>query len=178
MDSLYFLKISECPLDAWEDKFKNGYKSIRRPGINIKELERLASENRRGMPTEDAIAELDYDAWDLLYIDWEENVKQDAGFVEYKGMIKRLNDLYLKFINSKREREGVTVRDRSIMNEIRRVEAFISNYEKKLGAGQTINQTLIILSKNQGYHLKKKDLTVQEYFDLIEMNTQKPSKNG
>jgi len=167
--SKYFLKISECPLTAWEKRFKHGYKSIRRP--EFKEDAKLNEET-------------DYEAWDLLFIDWQENVKQDQGFEEYMANIRTLNDYYDQYLRSKKtikskdgEKEYET-RNRNLINMIRRLESMVEKYEKNLGRGQTINQTLVILSRIQGYHIKKQELTVQEYFDLIEINNEASKQNG
>ena len=161
MGTAYYLTISECPLVAWEKRFKKGNHEIRKPDVEYNYTDQS-----------------DYDAWDKLYIDWEENVKQDPSFLEYQSNIELLNKLLLRFLKSEVYRQGITIRDRSIRNEIRRVKALITKYEKNLGQGQTINQTLQILSKNQGYHIRKNDLTVEDYFDLIEMNKKKHSDNG
>ena len=153
---------------AWEKRFKQGYSSIRRP--EFKDDEKLNDET-------------DYDAWDILFIDWQENVKQDQGFEEYMSNLRTLNDYYDQYLRSKKtikskdQEKEYEVRDRSLKNMIRRLESMVEKYEKNLGRGQTINQTLVILSKIQGYHIKKQDITVQEYFDLIEINNE-ASKNG
>ena len=157
LDSKYFLKISDCPLTAWERRFKEGYSSIRRP--DFKEDESLNEET-------------DYDAWNLLFIDWQENVKQDPSFEEYMMNLKSLNDYYDMYLRSQQNRGAHVVRNRAILNTIRRLEGMVERYEKNLGKGQTINQTLVILSKVQGYHIKKQELTVQEYFDIIEINNE------
>ncbi len=159
--SAYYLKISECPLVAWEKRFKEGNQAIRRDNIEFNYNE-----------------ELDYEAWNELYIDWESKVKQEPSFVEYKKNLILYNQLIIKFLKSKKDRQGVTVRDRSILNQIRRIEASIVKYEKNLGQGKTINQNIQILSKAQGYQINKHNMTVEDYFDLIELNSEKPSKNG
>jgi len=165
LDGAYYQTISECPLTAWEQSFKKGYSAIRK--------------NLEGFEYSD---KLDYDAWDNLYIDWQNNVTQDKAFELYQKNISRLNDLYTKFIQSQKENKvgnfTVIVRDRSIINQIRRIEAEVKNYEKNLGKGQTINQTVLMLSRIEGRHINKRDLTVQDYFDLIELNSKKPSENG
>ena len=161
MDSAYYLKISNCPLIAWENRFKNGNEAIRKPNVSYPFTE-----------------ESDYDAWDILFIDWQENVKQDIDFVNYQANIEQLNKLYLRYLKSIKKRGDITTRDRSVMNEIRRIEGLVLSYERTLGKGISVNKMLQLLSKNQGYHIKKKDLTVQDYFDLIELYSDKPNTDG
>lgn len=161
MQSSYYLTISECPLTAWEKSYKDGYSAIRKPDSEFNFTDQT-----------------DYDAWDLLFIDWQENIKQDSDFEDYQQNKRTLNLLMIKFIKSEVAKGGVKVSDRSIRNEMRRVEALLFNYEKTLGKGKTINQNLQALSKAQGYQIKKHDLTVQDYFDLIELHSEKPVTDG
>jgi hypothetical protein len=154
MQNAYYLKISECPLIAWEKRYKEGNSAIRMPDVNFNYTE-----------------ETDYDAWDLLYIDWEENVKLDSSFVQYKKDLRRYLDLMIKYRESKRIRNGVEVHDNSILNDIQIMEAIVLKYEKNLGRPVTINKMVQKLSRLEGRQIKKIDLTVQDYFDLIELNT-------
>lgn len=161
MQSAYYLTISECPLMAWENVFKDGYSKIRKPGVKFK-----------------FTAETDYDAWDLLFVDWQEKVKQDPDFEQYQKDRKRLNELMIQFIKKEVKKENLSVSDRRLLNEIRRMQILLKKYEKNLGQGNTINQNLQALSKAQGYQLKKHDLTVEDYFNLIEMHSKKSVNNG
>lgn len=158
---LYYQTISECPLTVWEKRFKKGNSAIRKDveGFNY---------------TDDT----DYDAWDVLYIDWQNNVKQDPDYVQYQKDIAYLNRLMIQYLDSEKNREGITVRDNSLLNMIQRVRGIIEKYEKNLGQGKSINQTIQILSKSQGYQIPKRELTVQDYFDLIELHSEKNTSNG
>ena len=164
MQSAYYLTICECPLIAWEKRYKGkglNNAAIRKEGAKFNYTE-----------------ESDYEAWDVLFIDWQQRVKQSPDFLDYQSNIKQYNNLMLRYLKSVAKKNGCTIRDRSILNEIRRVEGAILKYEKNVGKGETINQTLQKISKNQGYHLSKKDLTVEDYFDLIDLNTTKTKRNG
>jgi len=114
------------------------------------------------------IAKLDYDAWDLLYIDFQNNVKKDDDFKAYMRDLERYVKLMIRYRKSERMSEGVKIHDASITNDIQMMEAMVLKYERNLGQGLTVNKMLTKLRRLEGRHIDKKDLTVLDYFDLIE----------
>ena len=165
----YYLTISKCPLTCWENRFDIGYSAIR-VYTEIDEDNNII-DSRNGKIVKGVIynEESDYEAWDVLYTDFRNKVKEDPDFALYLTHIDKLIDLQHKYITSGREHNGLIRRDRSILNHIKLIKARIEGFEKTMtGGGKTINQVLMDLSKAQGYQLKKSELMAEDYFDLIE----------
>lgn len=184
MQNLYYSTISECPLINWENRFKEGNSAIRKNSTTTDEL--LAEAKKRfvddihiakgeGKPLTDEqlLTLLDYDAWDILYQDFERNVKEDELFEKYKRDLDRYVRLMIRYRKSERVQDGVKIHDTRITNEIALMEAMVLKYEKNLGQSITINKMLTKLRRLEGRHINKKDLTVLDYFDLIEEHSGK-----
>lgn len=161
------MRISECPLIVWENRFDKsvGNSALRkysRPNGKHK-----ISNSDGGKFKVNYSKENDYEAWCVLYDDFVDKIGLDKEFVNYLQQIKLLIELKDKFIQSQVIRDGLEYHDRSIKNQIRRVESAIKSYENQAVKQQTITDVLIQLWKGEKLHIKKQDLTVLEYFKLI-----------
>lgn len=172
MQKLYYLEISECPLINWDNRFKKGYSAIRRDNVTdeqiLQEAKSRFKKESKELTDEQLMQLLDYDAWDLLYIDFQDNVKKDKDFDKYKRDLERYVKLMIKYRKSERIQDGIKIHETSITNDIQVMEAIVLKYERNLGQGLTVNKMLTKLRRMEGRHINKKDLTVLDYFDLIE----------
>lgn len=93
----------------------------------------------------------------------------------YDQYIKKygLSKLYKKMLDIMREKAliectFVMTRDRFKLTEIELKEAELNNALINNGNGMTIDQALIYLSKWLGYRLNPREITVIEYFNILE----------
>jgi len=147
MLSGYYLQVDECPMKAWRKAHENDFTYLRKD-IAI------------GTPENDS------KAWELLYNDFIKQVGLSPEFKEYLELIKLKIEAQLSFLES--EKNGF--RDRFLLNEIEYLTAEIDKFHQSGGKGMTITETMIFLSKEQGYHLKETEITVLEYFTILRTN--------
>lgn len=164
----YYLTISECPLVCWENRFEQGYSAIRKYTETDENSNLIHPKTGKLIKGINYSPELDYEAWSVLYEQFISKVPQDVDFVQYMSHIKMLIDAQYDYIVSKTEKGVLEFRVRRHLNRIRLLKAHIESYEKTMVKGKTINQVLMDLSKEQGYQIRKSDLSVEDYFDLIE----------
>ena len=169
----YYLTISECPLVCWEKRFDVGYSAIRR-FTEVDENDVLIHPKTfkplKGITYSE---EQDYEAWHVLYTNFLGKVKQDPDFKQYMNNIRSLIEVQYSYIVSKQKKGELEFRQRFLLNKIKLLKAHIEGYERTMVGGKTINQVLMDLSKEQGYQIKKSDLSVEDYFDLIEKHKKK-----
>lgn len=84
-----------------------------------------------------------------------------------------LSKLYARMLEAMRKRailelEFVLTRERFKLTEAEIEAAKLQNMMANNGHGMTIEQTLIYLSKWTGYHVNAKNITVVDYFNLLE----------
>ena len=156
----YWLDVSDCPLSVWEARYDRGNSELRKkqPKKKKKKANPKKDERRKLM---------DYEAWDILFKSFVQKVGLEKDFTDYILLIRRLVDTQHRYLMSERMVEGVLIADRKILGEINRINMEIHKYEKSGVKGQTINGTLNKISKMQGYREHKKDLTVLQYFSLV-----------
>ena len=115
--------------------------------------------------------DVDHKVWDIIYDD----------YINKHG----LNKMYEKMLNTMIKKANAELDFCITGNRIKLTEAEIQ--ETKLetmlsnkGSGMTISQTLIHLSKWIGHWLNPKNVTTQEYFDLLSEfeKHNKPQSNG
>jgi hypothetical protein len=93
-----------------------------------------------------------------------------------------LNRKYEKYLRVLKERallqaDFVLTRDRFKLTEIDIKTAEIDQIQRGFQSGQKIETTLIFISRWLGFHVNAKQVTVTEYFDLIDQY-QKAQENG
>lgn len=147
MLSEYYLQVDETPLKAWRKAHENDFTYLRKD-IKI------------GTP------ENDVKAWEILYNDFIKQIGLTKEFSEYLSLIKAKIEAQLAFLES--EKNGF--RDRFLLNEIEYLTSEIEKFHQDGGKGLTIIETLVQLSKEQGYHLKETEVTVLEYFTILRSN--------
>ncbi len=163
----YWLKVSECPMDVWENCFQDGYHNLRRGVLNESMLGRFVLKVK-GLFYKQISPQSDYDAWDEIFKDFIRRIGLDPRFEKYINNTKKLIDLQYEFVMSEIKREGAMVRDRKLLNRIKMLMAELTKFEKSGNSnGVTVDGMLVKLSKVQGYKIKKKETTVEEYFALI-----------
>jgi hypothetical protein len=113
---------------------------------------------------------LDFEAWDILFSDFVKKIGLDPDFESYLENIKtRINEQNRYIQSTKKDQYGTIIRDRSILNRIKYLDALIQDFEKTGSKEKTtISQMLNRLSKMQGGAFLAEDaVTVERYFDLI-----------
>lgn len=110
----------------------------------------------------------DFEAWDILFIDFVNKVGLDSSFEDYlKKLVERIG-MVAQYIQTKKTIEGVQISDRFILNRIKYLESQIAAFEKTGSTEKiTIPQMLGKLGKMQGYKVSENETTVLEYFELI-----------
>ena len=99
------------------------------------------------------------DAWEKLYDQYLATYGLGEKFEKYLKLLQKKAMLQCDY---------VITRDRFKLNEIEVQQAKIDSMQMHFGDGQTIQETLIYLSKWLGYKVDIKSTTVREYYDLIE----------
>ena len=161
----YYLNVSECPLTAWEKRFKEGDGSIRKHGKRTK-LGRIVVFLTKGIRYR---SKNDYDAWCVLFDDFVEVIGLEKDFIDYIDNKRMLQAAQIAFLKSTVKREGIEVRNRKHLNLVRKLKAKVDKFEK-LNSGQhkTVTQILVALYRGEKLpFLHKGDLTVEEYFSII-----------
>jgi len=150
----YWQDVSNCPLDVWEACHERGYHNLR------KKRKKLSDKNEAKQKIKD------YDAWNILFKDFVNKIGLQPEFKEYILLVKRLVDVQHKYIMSEIEVDGIIIRDRKMLNEINRLKLEIGNYEKSGSKSESINAQLMRFLPMTKVKLSKKDLTVEEFFEL------------
>jgi len=161
----YYLKISKCPLEAWEDRFTEGDKAIRKHHKSTR-LGKLVLWIFKGIRYKD---KNDYEAWCILFDDFRDVVGLDEDFEEYILNLYALQEAQTVFILSEVNKEGVDVRDRKHLNMVNRLKAKIKVFEEtQSGKNTTVTQVLVSLYRGEKLQLlDKRNLTVEQYFTII-----------
>lgn len=150
----YWLDVSSCPLDVWEACHDRGYHNLR------KKRKKLSDKNEAKQKI------IDYDAWDILFKDFVDKIGLQPEFKDYILLVERLVNVQEKYMNSAVEIDGITIRDRKILNEINRIKLEISNYEKSGSKSESIGDQLLRFLPMTKVKLNKKELTVADFFGL------------
>lgn len=165
----YYLQISKCPLEAWEGRFTEGNKSIRKHGKRTKRG-RIFVFFTRGIWYR---KKKDYEAWCTLFDDFRNIIGLEPDFISYIENKHVLQEAQIRFIKSsvKRKVDGeyIYIRDRKILNTIKRLKAEIELFENaNSGKQKTVTEILVSLYRGEKLqYLHKRNLTVEEYFTLI-----------
>lgn len=161
----YYLKVSKCPLEAWEDRFTEGDKAIRKHHKTTR-LGKLVLWVFKGIRYKDRN---DYEAWCVLFDDFRDKIGLDEDFEEYINNMYALQEAQTAFILSQVTRDKVEVRDRRHLNLVNKLKAKIRVFEEsQSGKNNTVTQVLISLYRGEKLQLlDKRNLTVEQYFTLI-----------
>jgi len=113
----------------------------------------------------------DHHVWDVIYDDY---LKKNGLNKMYEKMLKTM------IKKAKAELEFCITGDRFKLTEAEMQETKLETMLSNKGSGMTISQTLIHLSKWIGHWLNPKNITTQEYFDLLSEfeKHNKPNNNG
>jgi hypothetical protein len=108
---------------------------------------------------------LDAKAWEAIYDDFLAKVPRSDDFTEFLQNLVERAEIQAEFILSLEN----GVRNRRLLNQINELTNKIQNYHMKGKAEKSLSITkmLNIMSKEQGYQLRIKDLTTLAYFELI-----------
>lgn len=117
--------------------------------------------------------------------DAKEDLKDSEAWQHlYDQYIKKygLSKLYKKFLSIMREKAlmectFVETRDRFKLTLIELKEAELKSALENNGQGMSIEQALVHLSKWLGYRLNSKEITVVEYFNILEQYGKANQKN-
>lgn len=129
--------IDEIPLDNW-DKCQNG---------DIKHVTRDGKSTER-----------DGEVWVMLYNQYLERFgisEQLEMYLDVKMHLTRLRCLWIQ------------TGDDMILNQIAIEEINLSNLDPTKTEGMSTDQCLVHLSKWLGYHVKKKEITIVEFKNLM-----------
>jgi hypothetical protein len=109
----------------------------------------------------------------MIFDDFRDVIGLDQDFVKYITNRNLLQEAQIEFLLSsvKRDVEGeeIEIRNRKILNTIKRLQAEIEVFEKSnSGKPKTVTQILVALYRGEKLPLiHKRDLTVEVYFTLI-----------
>jgi hypothetical protein len=140
MHEKYYLEVDECPYYSWR-KANEGKRHFLRKG-------------------KEGTKEQDEKAWELLFRNFVEVIGLSEEFEQYLKNLERLNKINSKIISTG---------DRFLLNEREYLLIDIELFEKQAKENKgNASDSMLILSKFQGYHLKEKEVTVLEYYKLLE----------
>jgi len=150
--SLYYTELHDFPLFNWIKCNEGDFRYMRK--------EFSAHEEMTGN---------DQKAWEILY----------DQYLQKYGLSK----LYKKMLGIMREKAllectFVMTRDRFKLTQIEIKEAELSSALANNGNGMSIEEALIYLSKWLGYRLNVKEISVVEYFNMLEQYGKANKKNG
>lgn len=148
MQEEYYLKVDDCPLKAWRK-------------ANEGDLKWLRSEKGKGTK------EQDKKAWEELQDDFLRQIGLSKDYAEYLDLLRERAILQLEYLKSERKRDGITIRNRALLNKIKILDVQINEHRTGTGKGLTMHQVLMRLSKMQGYHIKETEISVLEYHNLL-----------
>ena len=116
----------------------------------------------------------DYEAWCILFDDFRKIIGLDPDFIKYIEDKNALQQAQIRFIKGKKI-NGRYVRDRKILNTIKRLQIEIDLFEQEnTGEKRTITSVLVALYRGEKLPLlHKRDLTVEVYFTLIKSDNSK-----
>ena len=112
---------------------------------------------------------LDAKFWTLIY---DEHIKRfglNENYAKYIDLCKKKALMQIDYIET-----GVRMK----LNKINALDVKIQSMLQNNGESMTIGRLLQILSKYQGYPINKYNITVSEYFDLIENFKQSQPKES
>jgi hypothetical protein len=140
MQEKYYLEVDECPQYNWR-KANEGRRKFLRKNISV------------GTEKEDN------EAFDLLFRNFVEVIGLSEEFAEYLKNLEKLNKINLKFIQTN---------DRFLLNEREYLIMDIKAFEDTVSQDKTsTSEILMAISREQGYQIKEKDITVLDYHNLI-----------
>lgn len=127
----------------------------------IKCIEGKFQYTRLKVSESDEVTEADKQAFEVIYDDYISKVGISPIYAQI---------LKLQVSKAKAQADYMIKNDRKSLNVIRINEVKEEELKKQLGKGMSIEKVLIHLSKWYGGNslLKSKDLTVQQYLDLLE----------
>lgn len=103
-------------------------------------------------------------AWETIYNDFIQKIGLDPKFKKYIDLVEYRMQLCLKFLNSLKDGK----RNRALINEINQVNIKIESFEKQGTDSKTSKSSILnTLSKQEGYRINPKEITVADYFALI-----------
>jgi len=102
--------------------------------------------------------------------------EQEAWYLIYDAYLSKygLNKTYKKYLELMRKKalaelEWVITRDRFKLTKIEIETAKLNDMLANMGTGMSIEMTLIYLAKWLGYRLDQKQITAEEYFNILEI---------
>jgi len=134
----YFLSIEELPLYNWI-KCTNGEK---------KYVRKSKEGNEKN----------DNEAWEIIYNEYLKKYGLQKSYKRYIEQLKKVVNAELDFV-IKGDRFKLTISEM----EAQKMKSMLNN----MNYGMSIEQTLIHLSKWIGYFIKTKEISVVEYFNLL-----------
>lgn len=147
MQGVYYTSIDEMPLYNWHKCMEGEYKFVR---------------------TDEQENEKNVEMFEKVYADYVNKFGIDSRFKQQIELIKKIALLQCEYLISK---------NRFKLTQIEIENTKLEAIKKETGVGMTLQQTLIHLSKWLGYRLDWKQVSVSEYYTILNESS-KQAKNG